>query len=95
MPSLKKITGFTFLLLPVFSLAQFNKDSVYVLQPEKVFDGVQMHEGWQVVVKNDTITFAGVLSNPLPDAKIIPLANCTLLPGLIEGHSHLFLHLPE
>lgn len=92
MEFLKKITGFIFLFLPLFSSAQFNRDSVYILQPSRVFDGEQMHEGWQVVVKNDTIAFAGILNKPVPNAKTIVLIDCTLLPGLIEGHSHLFLH---
>ncbi len=88
----KKIKGPIFLLLPIFSSAQLSRDSVYILQPERVFDGEQMHEGWQVVVKNDTIKFAGILNKNILNAKIIELTGCTLLPGLIEGHSHLFLH---
>ena len=92
MAFLNKITGFIFLILPLFSSAQFNGDSVYILQPARVFDGEQMHEGWQVVVKNDTIAFVGILNHTIPNAKIIVLTDCTLLPGLIEGHSHLFLH---
>ena len=92
MSFLKKAKGFIFLILPLFSSAQINRDSVYILQPARVFDGGQMHEGWQVVVKNDTITFAGVLNKTIPNSKTILLTDCTLLPGLIEGHSHLFLH---
>ncbi|MEP7230260.1 MAG: amidohydrolase family protein [Ginsengibacter sp.] len=92
MTLLKKIKATLFLFMPFFSAAQLHEDSIYVLQPARVFDGVQMHEGWQVVVKNNTIQFAGILDKPLPNAKTIVLAGCTLLPGLIEGHSHLFLH---
>ncbi len=88
----KKIKGPIFLLLPIFSSAQLSRDSVYILQPERVFDGKQMHEGWQVVVKNDTIVFAGILNKNFLNAKTIVLTGCALLPGLIEGHSHLFLH---
>lgn len=68
------------------------KDSIYLLRPDRVFDGEQMHEGWQVLVKGNKITAAG---NDIPDTEnaiIIELKGCTLLPGLIEGHSHLFLH---
>ncbi len=92
MTLLKKIKATLFLFMPFFSAAQLHEDSIYVLQPASVFDGVQMHEGLQVVVKNDTIQFAGILDKPVPNAKTIVLAGCTLLPGLIEGHSHLFLH---
>ncbi len=92
MAFIKTVTGFIFLLLPIFSSAQLNKDSFYLLQPDRVFDGEQVHENWQVVVKNDTIIFAGILAKPVSNAKIIVLTGCTLLPGFIEGHSHLFLH---
>lgn len=85
-------TLFYFAIIPIFSFAQLSNDSVYVLQPDRVFDGEQMHEGWVVIVKNDTIEFAGVLTKQPKKAKTIILKGCTLLPGLIEGHSHLFLH---
>jgi imidazolonepropionase-like amidohydrolase len=68
------------------------KDSVYLLKPERVFDGEQMHEGWQVLVKNNKITAAGNNIPNTENAITIELKGCTLLPGLIEGHSHLFLH---
>ena len=51
-----------------------------------------MHEGWQVVIRNNKIEFAGILNKQPEKSKIIILKGCTLLPGLIEGHSHLFLH---
>jgi imidazolonepropionase-like amidohydrolase len=80
-----------FIFLPIVSSAQKN-DSVYILQPDRVFDGEQMHEGWQVIVKNNIIEYAGVPSKQPSNARVIVLKGCTLLPGLIEGHSHLFLH---
>ena len=66
----------------------------YLLKPARVFDGVAMHEGWHVVVKGNRIEAAGdakTLTIPA-GAVVIDLKNTTLLPGLIEGHSHLFLH---
>lgn len=52
-----------------------------------------MHTGWVVLLKNDTIAAAGPMQFKLPaGTKIIELNNATLLPGLIEGHSHLLLH---
>src|ERR1700693_5019977 len=77
---------------PLFSFTQISPDSVYILQPERVVDGGQMHEGWQVVIRNNKIEFAGILNKEPGKSKIIILKGCTLLPGLIEGHSHLFLH---
>lgn len=69
-------------------------DSFYLLRPEKVFDGEQMHEGWQVLVHGRLIEAAGAAGSfkTPPGTVIIDLKSATLLPGLIEGHSHLFLH---
>jgi imidazolonepropionase-like amidohydrolase len=69
-------------------------DSFYLLKPDKVFDGEQMHEGWQVLVHGRLIASAGAAGAIItpPGAIIIELKGATLLPGLIEGHSHLFLH---
>lgn len=89
---IKKIFFVLILFVPLISFTQLHNDSVYVIKPTRVFDGEQMHEGWQVIVQNDTIKFAGLLNKVITGAKIIELPGCTLLPGLIEGHSHLFLH---
>jgi imidazolonepropionase-like amidohydrolase len=67
-------------------------DTIYLLKPDRVFDGEQMHEGWQVLVRNNKIEDAGNISTKYKDAIVIDLKGCTLLPGLIEGHSHMFLH---
>ena len=69
-------------------------DSFYLLKPEKVFDGEQMHNDWQVLVHGRLIEAAGPagsIKSP-PGTIVIDLKGATLLPGLIEGHSHLFLH---
>jgi imidazolonepropionase-like amidohydrolase len=63
-----------------------------VLQPDRVFDGDAMHNGWVVVVKGDRIESAGPVGAAPAGARTIPLPGTTLLPGLIEGHSHLLLH---
>tara|TARA_R110002051_G_scaffold306060_1_gene376408 strand:- start:968 stop:2179 length:1212 start_codon:yes stop_codon:yes gene_type:complete len=65
-----------------------------VLKPDRVFDGNQMHNDWVVVVEKDKITYAGITSRlPKNDSyQFISLAGKTLMPGLIEGHSHLLLH---
>jgi imidazolonepropionase-like amidohydrolase len=89
---IKRIIILIISCIPVFAFSQISPDSVYVLQPERVFDGEQMHEGWQVVIKDNKIEFAGILNVQPSKAKIIVLKGYTLLPGLIEGHSHLFLH---
>ncbi len=67
--------------------------AITVLKPARVFDGETMHEGWAVRVKGDRIEAAGPLASvSTADAKVIELAGTTLLPGLVEGHSHVLLH---
>ena len=65
-----------------------------VLQPDRVFDGERSHSGWIVVVRGDRIDAAGpAASIAVPaGARTMALGGATLLPGLIEGHSHLLLH---
>ena len=76
-------------------IAQDTSSTGYVLlKPDRVFDGQQMHTNWYVLVKNKRIEAAGEASSiKIPaSAKVINLKGMTLMPGLIEGHSHLFLH---
>jgi imidazolonepropionase-like amidohydrolase len=83
---------FHFLLFTFFSNAQ-QTDKYILLKPDRVFDGEQMHIDWVVLIKNNKIEEAGSMQFKLPaNTQVIELKNCTLLPGLIEGHSHLFLH---
>lgn len=65
-----------------------------LFKPDRVFDGEQMHSGWVVLVKGNRIEAAGDASSVKAPAstKVIELKGTTLMPGLIEGHSHLFLH---
>jgi len=81
------------LLIAILPAAPALADS-YLLRPARVFDGVnpQPHEGWEVVVQGDKIVAAGPNVIAPADAKIIDLPGATLIPGMIEGHSHLFLH---
>jgi len=90
---MKKYFSFIPLLLAfVFCCAQ-QTDKYILLKPDRVFDGEQMHSDWVVLVKNNKIEQAGAMMFKLPaGTEIIELKGMTLLPGLIEGHSHLFLH---
>ena len=76
----------------LFAAAQ-TTDKYMLLKPDRVFDGYTMQTGWVVLVKNNTIEQAGAMMFKLPaSTEIVELKGYTLLPGLIEGHSHLFLH---
>ncbi len=69
-------------------------EAVVLLQPARVYDGTAMHEGWGVLVRGRMIAAAGPLASlTVPaGAERVALPGLTLLPGLIEGHSHLLLH---
>jgi len=88
----KLFLTFYFLLLTFSSFGQ-QSDKYILLKPDRVFDGEQMHSDWIVLVKNNKIEEAGSMKFKLPaGTQVIELKGYTLLPGLIEGHSHLFLH---
>ena len=88
---MKILHFFSFIFLTLYAHAQ--NDSFYLLKPDRVFDGETMHPGWIVLVKGNKIEAAGDMRFKLPsNTRVIELPGCTLLPGLIEGHSHLFLH---
>ena len=70
------------------------KPAAMLLRPAAVFDGVdgEARRGWQVLVRGETIVAVGP-SLPVPaDARAVDLPGATLMPGMIEGHGHLFLH---
>src|SRR5438094_697943 len=70
--------------------------AVYILKPARVFDGqaAEPHENWVVLVRRERIERVGPTDQiEVPaDARVVALPNMTLLPGLIEAHSHLLLH---
>jgi len=93
--NMKNYTSALFLLLLVFShflSAQTATD--YILLADRLFDGKEMHENWGVWVKGKSIYQVGPHADlkASKDVRIIELKGKTLLPGLIEGHSHLLLH---
>jgi imidazolonepropionase-like amidohydrolase len=66
---------------------------ITILRPARVFDGDAMHDGWAVRVRGDRIDAVGPLAAvTAPGATVRELPGLTLLPGLIEGHSHVLLH---
>ncbi len=63
-----------------------------LLVPDRVFDGEAMHEGWSVLVDDTMIAEAGPGIRAPAGATVIELPGTTLMPGMIEGHSHILLH---
>ncbi len=84
------------LCLFVATVAQTPAPQSYVLRPARVFDGesAQLHDGWVVVVRGEKIEAAGPINTVrIPaGARSIDLPGLTLMPGLIDAHSHVLLH---
>ena len=84
------------LLIPLAAAAQSpspREQAATILKPARVFDGEAVHEGWAVRVEGDRIRAAGpVASVSAAGASVVDLPGTTLLPGLVEGHSHVLLH---
>lgn len=73
-----------------------NASHAWLLKADRVFDArsEQAHDGWVVLVQGDRIVAVGPAAGmPLPaGTQTIELPGATLLPGLIDAHSHVFLH---
>lgn len=68
----------------------------WLLRPQRVFDGTseQPQPGWAVLVTGNRIVAVGpaaTIKAP-SDVHTVDLPGMTLLPGLIEAHTHIFLH---
>lgn len=76
--------------------AAADQDASWLLKPDRVFDArsSQAHAGWVVLVRGHAIVAVGAAASvEVPaDAEVISLVGTTLLPGLIDAHSHILLH---
>lgn len=70
------------------------QEALTLLRPDAVFDGENavLHKGWAVLVRGNRIEAAGPDIAVPAQASVVALPGTTLMPGMIEGHSHLFLH---
>lgn len=83
-----------FVLLLAGTILQAQPSKTYYFTADRIFDGEAMHEGWALLIENDKIISIGPkekITAPANATKI-EYPNSTLTPGLIEGHSHLFLY---
>src|SRR5476649_1528242 len=81
---MKKISLLFLLILSALNLlAQDHK--LTLLKPDRVFDGLTMHTGWAVLIKDNRIEAAGETNGiTIPaNTQIIELKGTTLLPGFI------------
>ena len=90
--------SFCVLFMPTALAAQVGRDTARatLLVPDAVWDGTSNApaRGWAVLVRGGRIEAAGPAASIAvpPGAERVDLTGTTLIPGLIEGHSHLFLH---
>jgi imidazolonepropionase-like amidohydrolase len=94
---MKAMVSFSFrcLVALLFLVSMQLNAQPILLKPDRVFDGARlMEKGTVVLVTDGKIVFVGQEKNAtLPkNSQVIPLPGQTLLPGLIEGHSHILLH---
>lgn len=91
----------TVLMFQMFAVAQIQSppakpEAVYLLKPARIFDGesAQLHDGWVVLVRGEKIEAVGSANETKAPAnsKVIELPGMTLMPGLIDAHSHVLLH---
>lgn len=90
---MKKVTLFIFLIF-IAPISAYAEGELTLLDASRVFDGERMHSDWVVLIEGNSIVYAGIVDR-MPDrgvAKTIDFDGQTLLPGLIEGHSHILLH---
>src|SRR5690349_21723423 len=92
------LTACFFIQTTVSTEAQQPKtpETVYLLRPASIFDGesAELHRGWVVLVRGEKIEAIGPANEVKTpaDARNVDLPNLTLMPGLIEAHSHMLLH---
>ena len=77
----------------VVSMPAFVDDAI-LLRPDQVFtaEDSTVHPGWEVLVEGNLIKAVGPGLAAPNGSRIIRLPGTTLLPGLMDIHSHLFLH---
>ena len=93
---MKKTTQIRWLLLTLTVLCTevFAQDQAYLIKAAAVFDGEELHQNWWVEVSGSRINWAGPMSEYPANKKVqdVVLDKMVLMPGLIEGHGHMFLY---
>ena len=66
----------------------------YLITADRLFDGETIHTDWALLVEGNKIIAVGPkqgIKAP-KDAIVVNYSNSTVMPGMIEGHSHLLLY---
>lgn len=85
------IVGLASMLLQINLMSQSKSIAI---KTDQLFDGERIQSNWTVVIKDGLIHEIGPDANiVLPeDSEVIQLKDQLLMPGMIEGHSHILLH---
>ena len=80
----------------VGQVPQPRSDTAIVLRPARVFDGsgAPVQDGLAVLIRSgkiERVAPAAQITAP-PGARVVQLPGLTLMPGLIDAHSHVLLH---
>ena len=67
-------------------------DPAILLRGARLFDGSAVHADWEVLVEGERIAAVGPHLAMPAGTRVIDLPGDTIMPGMIEGHGHLFLH---
>jgi imidazolonepropionase-like amidohydrolase len=92
------VTGLSVLLAIIASTAiAQTPPSATLFVPDRVFDGAELRTGWAVLVEGERIRAAGPRADVARaaasiGARAVELPGTTILPGLIDAHTHLLLH---
>lgn len=91
-----RFSGTIFVVALLIARTPAQSPTVILLKPARVFDGIVLepHKDWVVLVRGEKIEAVGPADQikAPAEARTISLPNCTLLPGLIDAHTHVLLH---
>src|SRR6267142_1752362 len=94
MKSLKRLAAGLLIFVATVSAAKAQTGSVIAIRAGHLFDSKsgKLLDNQIVLVKDDKIAAAGPAESvQIPsDAQVIDLSKSTVLPGLIDGHTHVF-----
>ena len=79
-------------LILAFGTSAQAADPAILLRGARLFDGTAVRAGWDVLVEGDRIAAVGPHLAAPAGTRVIDLPGDTIMPGMIEGHTHLFLH---
>ncbi|WP_421879271.1 amidohydrolase family protein [Marinoscillum sp.] len=82
----KVLLSIVFILTSYIGFSQSVKISA-----DRLFDGSEMHQNWSLIIEGNVIVAVGPSAKLSADSTI-DLGNATLMPGMIEGHSHVLLY---